>query len=80
MWPYSGKRYMQMFPPPQHPPAQQPSHMVPPIPPPIPPPSYEEDSAAQAAAASRGYVYAYPPYGYPPPVCPFTESCIDHEC
>lgn len=28
----------------------------------MPPPSYEEDTAAQAAA--RGYVF-YPPYGYP---------------
>ncbi|PPQ99133.1 hypothetical protein CVT24_009323 [Panaeolus cyanescens] len=64
MWPYSGKRYMQMFPAPQHPPAQHPPHMGPPMPPPMPPPSYEEDSAAQAA--TRGaYVYAYPPYGYP---------------
>lgn len=61
IWPYNGKRYMQMFPPLQHPP-QHPSHMVPPIPPPMPPPSYEEDSAAQAA--QRGYVYAYP-YAYP---------------
>lgn len=63
LWPYTGKRYTQMFPPPQHQPQQHPSHMAPPGPPPIPPPSYEEDSAAQAAA--RGYVYAYPPYGYP---------------
>lgn len=72
MWPYSGKRYMQMFPPPQHPPQQHSPHMAPPMPPPMPPPSYEEDSAAQAAA--RGYMY-YPPYypgqpmmpGMPPP-------------
>ena len=42
--------------------------MAPPVPPPMPPPSHEEDSAAQAAAA-RGYVYAYPPYGYPAQVC-----------
>jgi PAB1-binding protein PBP1 len=63
MWPYSGKRYMQMFPPPQHQPPQHSPHMAPPGPPPMPPPSYEEDSAAQAA--QRGYVYAYPPYGYP---------------
>ncbi|KAF9468085.1 hypothetical protein BDZ94DRAFT_1318189 [Collybia nuda] len=64
MWPYNGKRYMQMFPQPQHQPQpQHPAHMPPPGPPPMPPPSYEEDSAAQAAA--RGYVYAYPPYGYP---------------
>ncbi|KAF9533809.1 hypothetical protein CPB83DRAFT_844552 [Crepidotus variabilis] len=66
LWPYSGKRYMQAFPP-IHPPTQQPHQ---PMPQPAvqapPPPSYEEDSAAQAAAA-RGYVYAYPPYGYPPP-------------
>ncbi|TFK40356.1 hypothetical protein BDQ12DRAFT_680807 [Crucibulum laeve] len=59
-WPYNGKRYMSLFPQPQ--PQQHPSHMGPPGPPPMPPPSYEEDSAAQAAA--RGYVYAYPPYGY----------------
>jgi hypothetical protein len=63
IWPYNGKRYMQMFPPPQHQPQQHSPHMAPPGPPPMPPPSYEEDSAAQAAA--RGYVYAYPPYGYP---------------
>ncbi|KAG6908340.1 hypothetical protein DXG01_005251 [Tephrocybe rancida] len=64
IWPYNGKRYAQMFPPPQHPPhPQQPHNMPAPGPPPLPPPSYEEDSAAQAAA--RGYVYAYPPYGYP---------------
>ncbi|KAG5644389.1 hypothetical protein DXG03_008617 [Asterophora parasitica] len=70
LWPYSGKRYAQLFPPPppphqlQH---QQPHNMPAPGPPPLPPPSYEEDSAAQAqAAAARGYVYAYPgPYGYP---------------
>ncbi|KAJ6619738.1 hypothetical protein B0H10DRAFT_2024730 [Mycena sp. CBHHK59/15] len=65
MWPYNGKRYMLMFPQPQpHQQQQQHSpHMQPPGPVPMPPPSYEEDSAAQAAA--RGYVYAYPPYGYP---------------
>lgn len=67
VWPYAGKRYSMAFPPPP----QQPQHHQPhanmptaaPVPPPMPPPSYEEDSAAQAAA--RGYVYAYPPYGYP---------------
>ncbi|KAF8896389.1 hypothetical protein BD779DRAFT_1495640 [Infundibulicybe gibba] len=58
MWPYNGKRYMQMFPLPHHQP-QQHQQMVAPGPPPMPPPSYEEDAAA------RGYVYAYPPYGYP---------------
>ncbi|KAF9450887.1 hypothetical protein P691DRAFT_422938 [Macrolepiota fuliginosa MF-IS2] len=63
-WPYHGKRYIQMFPTAPHPPPH-PTHMVPPVPPPMPPPSYEEDSAAQAAAAARGYVYPYPPYGYP---------------
>ena len=68
IWPYNGKRYMQMFPPPQHPPAQHGAHMQPPVPTPMPPPSYEEDSAAQAAQQQhRGYVY-YPPYGYPPQV------------
>ena len=61
-WPYSGKRYMQMYPVPQHPQPQHSPHMMPPMPPPMPPPSYEEDTAAQAAA--RGYVF-YPPYGYP---------------
>ena len=68
LWPYSGKRYMQLFPTPQYQPAQHPAHMAPPVPPPMPPPSHEEDPAAQAAAA-RGYVYAYPPYGYPAQVC-----------
>lgn len=62
-WPYNGKRYSQMFPAPQHAPQPHPSHAPPQGPPPIPPPSYEEDSAAQAAARG-GYVY-YPPYGYP---------------
>ncbi|KAF5367587.1 hypothetical protein D9758_003719 [Tetrapyrgos nigripes] len=62
IWPYGGKRYMMMFPAPQHPPAQPSPHMVPPVPPPMPPPSYDEDAAAQAAA--RGYMY-YPPYAYP---------------
>ncbi|KAH9002958.1 hypothetical protein EDB86DRAFT_2894179 [Lactarius hatsudake] len=60
IWPYQGKRYMQMFPPVQAPPPQQSPHMVPPGPPPIPPPPYEEDQSIP-----RGYVYAYPPYGYP---------------
>jgi hypothetical protein len=59
---------MQLFPIPQYQPAQHPGHMAPPAPLPMPPPSHEEDSAAQAAAA-RGYVYAYPPYGYPAQVC-----------
>ena len=67
LWPYSGKRYMQLFPTPQYQPAQHPAHMAPPVPPPMPPPSHEEDSAQ--AAAARGYVYAYPPYGYPAQVC-----------
>ncbi|KAI9060667.1 hypothetical protein FKP32DRAFT_1605462 [Trametes sanguinea] len=62
-WPYSGKRYMQMFPPIQQQPQQQSPPMAPPgPPPPMPPAPYEEDPAAQAA---RGYVYAYPPYAYP---------------
>jgi len=67
MWPYNGKRYMLMYPPPQHAP-QHAQHMAPAVATPMPPPSYEEDSAAQAAAA-RGYVYAYPPYAYPGQVC-----------
>ncbi|OJT11474.1 hypothetical protein TRAPUB_12026 [Trametes pubescens] len=63
-WPFSGKRYMQMFPPIQQQPQQQSPPMAQPGPPPqMPPTTYEEDPAAQAAA--RGYVYAYPPYGYP---------------
>ena len=33
----------------------------------MPPATYEEDPAAQAARG--GYVYAYPPYGYPGQVC-----------
>ncbi|KAH9850336.1 hypothetical protein C2E23DRAFT_322598 [Lenzites betulinus] len=63
-WPFSGRRYMQMFPPIQ----QQPQQQSPPMPPPGPPPqmqpaTYEEDPAAQAAA--RAYMY-YPSYGgYP---------------
>jgi hypothetical protein len=60
IWPYQGKRYMQMFPPVQAPQQQQSPHMVPPGPPPIPPPPYEEDQSIP-----RGYVYAYPPYAYP---------------
>ncbi|KAL0955014.1 hypothetical protein HGRIS_003935 [Hohenbuehelia grisea] len=76
IWPYNGKRYMQMFHPPPHPPQQQSPHMAPPGPPPMPPPSYEEDSAAQAAAA-RQYVYAYPPYGYPAQVYSlFLIGCV----
>ncbi|EKM58280.1 uncharacterized protein PHACADRAFT_252488 [Phanerochaete carnosa HHB-10118-sp] len=69
-WPYNGKRYITMFPPLPAPPQQQSPHMAHPGPPaPMPPPTYEDqssDPAAQAAqAAARGYVYAYPPYGYP---------------
>ncbi|TRM64619.1 hypothetical protein BD626DRAFT_492463 [Schizophyllum amplum] len=74
-WPYTGKRFMLMFPMPQQQqqqqqqPAQQqqPSpHMVQPVPPPMPPPPYEDDpTQQQQQAQARGYVYAYPPYGYP---------------
>lgn len=54
MWPYSGKRYMSMFPPLQHQSSpQQPVHMAPPGPPPIPHPVYE-DSGEQ-----RVYYYPY---------------------
>jgi len=60
IWPYSGKRYIQLFPPPPHNPPQQSPHMAPPGPPPMPPPPYEEDQAA-----ARGYVYAPYPYPYP---------------
>ena len=73
-WPYNGKRYITMFPPLPTPPQQQSPHMAHPGPPaPMPPPTFEDqssDPAAQAAqAAARGYVYAYPPYGYPGQVC-----------
>jgi hypothetical protein len=74
-WPYNGKRYIMMFPPLPTPPQQQSPHIAHPGPPaPMPPPTFEENSdpAAQAAqAAARGYVYAYPPYGYPGQVCLF---------
>ncbi|KAI0787704.1 hypothetical protein C8Q74DRAFT_1366536 [Fomes fomentarius] len=67
-WPYNGKRYMQMFPPIQVQPQQQSPPMAPPgPPPPMPPATYEEDPNA---AAARGYVYAYPPYGYPGQMVP----------
>lgn len=74
IWPYNGKRYMAMYPAPQHPPVPHAPHMPPPGPTPMPPPSYEEDQAA-ATAARGGYVYAYPGYyhgqpmmqGMPPP-------------
>ncbi|CCM01397.1 uncharacterized protein FIBRA_03448 [Fibroporia radiculosa] len=61
MWQYSGKRYMQMFPPMQTPPQPQSPPMAHPLPPPVPPPSYEDDTAAQVT--TRGYMY-YPQY-YP---------------
>lgn len=69
-WPYSGKRYLTMFPPLPTPPQQQSPHLAHPGPPaPMQQPTFEDqssDPAAQAAqAAARGYVYAYPPYGYP---------------
>ncbi|KAF7799771.1 hypothetical protein EIP86_011013 [Pleurotus ostreatoroseus] len=66
IWPYSGKRYMQMFPPLPAQPQQQSPHMPPPVQPQMPPPpAYEEaqDPAAQAAARG-GFIY-YPPYPYP---------------
>jgi hypothetical protein len=69
MWPYTGKRYMQMFPA-QHPPQPHGPHMPPPVPTPMmAPPPYEDEAAMQAngqQAQPRAYVYAYPPYGYPP--------------
>ncbi len=58
---------MQMFPPLPVQPQQQSPHMAAPVPPQVmPPQTYEEvsDPAAQAAARG-GFVYAYPPYGYP---------------
>ncbi|KIK94468.1 hypothetical protein PAXRUDRAFT_142736, partial [Paxillus rubicundulus Ve08.2h10] len=42
MWPYSGKRYMHMFPPLPHQAPQQPAHMAPPGPPPVAHHPYEE--------------------------------------
>ncbi|KAJ3876489.1 hypothetical protein F5051DRAFT_411285 [Lentinula edodes] len=60
-WPYNGKRYMQLFPAPQHPP--QTPHMVAPPPTMPPPPPYEEDPN-QRAAAPGGFVYYAPTY-YP---------------
>lgn len=68
-WPYSGKRYMQMYPAPQHPPAPHNPHMPPPGPTPMPPPSYEEDQAAATAARGQ-YVYAYPGYYHGQPMMP----------
>ncbi|KAH7884723.1 hypothetical protein F5I97DRAFT_1491510 [Phlebopus sp. FC_14] len=41
-WPYSGKRYIHMFPPLQHQAPQQPTHMAPPGPPPVAHHGYEE--------------------------------------
>jgi hypothetical protein len=72
IWPYHGKRYAQIFVTVSHPPPH-PSHMGPPVQPPAPPPPYEEDPNAQAAA--RGYVYPYPPYGYPAQVRTFLFVC-----
>ncbi|KIK63067.1 hypothetical protein GYMLUDRAFT_72298 [Collybiopsis luxurians FD-317 M1] len=60
LWPYSGKRYMQMYPTQQHPP--QAPHMVAPPPTMPPPPPYEEDPNQRAATG--GYVYYAPTY-YP---------------
>ncbi|KAG8961563.1 hypothetical protein FRC00_011864 [Tulasnella sp. 408] len=63
VWPFTGKKYMQMFPVIPHPPQVAPHQ-------PAPPP-YEEDPNAQAAQAARmGYpmmFYGYPPYGGAPP-------------
>ncbi|KAI9566778.1 hypothetical protein HD554DRAFT_2173956 [Boletus coccyginus] len=42
MWPYSGKRYANMFPPLPHQPPQPPAHMAPPGPPPVTHHPYEE--------------------------------------
>ncbi|KAG1773434.1 hypothetical protein EDD22DRAFT_857547 [Suillus occidentalis] len=55
IWPYSGKRYMHMFPPLQHQSPQQPVHIAPPGPPPVSHPVYE-DSGEQ-----RVYYYPYYP-------------------
>ncbi|KAG1750792.1 hypothetical protein EDB19DRAFT_1676960 [Suillus lakei] len=55
IWPYSGKRYTNMFPPLQHQSPQQPVHIAPPGPPPVSHPVYE-DSGEQ-----RVYYYPYYP-------------------
>ncbi|TFY60445.1 hypothetical protein EVJ58_g5137 [Rhodofomes roseus] len=61
-WPYSGKRYMHMFPPLPQPQQQSPPMAHPPPPSMQPPPPYEPPEDAAAQAATRGYVYAYPQY------------------
>jgi hypothetical protein len=75
-WPYSGKRYAQLYPPPQHTPQQH----VPQHPPPMPPPpmapadpsQYPQgdpnDPNSQAAPRPPQYVFYAAPYGYPPQV------------
>ncbi|KIM56940.1 hypothetical protein SCLCIDRAFT_17102 [Scleroderma citrinum Foug A] len=66
LWPYSGKRYMNMFPPLPHQAPQQPAHMAPPGPPPVVHHVYEE--------GEQRFGYYYPPgqpmmpgMGPPPP-------------
>ena len=53
LWPYSGKRYMNMFPPLPHQAPQQHAHMAPPGPPPVVHPVYEE--------GEQRFGYYYPP-------------------
>ena len=57
--------------------------MPPPGPPAqLPPPTFEENSDPNAQAAPRpgpGYVYAYPPYGYPGQVS-IGDHVIVEEC
>lgn len=53
LWPFSGKRYMHMFPPLPHQAPQQPAHMAPPGPPPVVHHVYEE--------GEQRFGYYYPP-------------------
>ncbi|KAG6373468.1 hypothetical protein JVT61DRAFT_6621 [Boletus reticuloceps] len=60
MWPYSGKRYANMFPPLPHQPPQQPAHMAPPGPPPVTHHPYEEGEQR----------FIYVPYYHGQPIMP----------
>ncbi|KAF8554378.1 hypothetical protein OG21DRAFT_1412629 [Imleria badia] len=60
MWPYSGKRYANMFPPLPHQPPQQPAHMAPPGPPPVSHHPYEEGEQR----------FIYVPYYHGQPIMP----------
>ncbi|KZS88055.1 hypothetical protein SISNIDRAFT_460103 [Sistotremastrum niveocremeum HHB9708] len=71
-WPFSGKRYMSLFPPVTHQPP--PGHMTPPGPPPLP--TFEEDPSQ--GPNSRQYLYTYAPYPYPGQVRDLSNRCIYH--